>query len=289
LLPTFDSSLKLPEINGLSINYKEYKKVGSLESESYILLKCTFNQYFDYYIQILKEILGLYDNSDLSLSECITTVITRWRHFLSLPKLGVLDVAGIIGLLGELIYLDLVVESGNPSFINFWTADSGEEDFIFGDTIVEVKTTEKASHSHYINGIDQLSVMTGQKKYILSVLLTDHGNGELYALPSIINKITHGLKGDPMLLDLFYQKIKSRGYDIRDHAHYESYQFFINKVGVFDVGDDFPKLTSNQLSRPLSSRISKVSYLLDLEGLSVIDSGTHNYKKQIFEWHTSII
>ena len=55
---------------------------------------------------MLKEILSEYDNSNNSLEKSLNKVISRWRHFLSLPKLNILPEDEIIGLIGELLLLE---------------------------------------------------------------------------------------------------------------------------------------------------------------------------------------
>jgi hypothetical protein len=278
LLPAVNSKIKLPEINGLLIQYQDFKKVGSVVLERFILIKCTHKSYFDNFIQILKEILGQYDNTDLALSDCLIIVISKWRHFLSAPKINILDEDEIVGLIGELLFIDLVLRDVGYSHIEHWTADRGEEDFICGDTIVEIKTTKKEKHSHYINGIDQLLVDNNKTKYILSILLTESGNGQPLTLPILINRITSTLSNYPYLIELFYDKLSARRYDIRDSSLYDTFEYFVYRTGLFLIDNDFPKLTSKQLSSPLNSRISKVSYLLDMEGLNCKEMFSFNFK-----------
>jgi hypothetical protein len=278
LLPAVNSKIKLPDINGLVIEYQDFKKVGSVTLDRFILIKCTHKSYFDNFIQILKEILGQYDNTDLALSDCLIIVISKWRHFLSAPKVNILDEDEIVGLLGELLFIDLILKEVDCSYIEHWTADRGEEDFIYGDTIIEIKTTKKEKHAHYINGIDQLLVDKNKTKYILSILLTESGNGQPLTLPFLINQIATTLSNYPNLIDLFYDKLRVRKYDIRDSSLYEPFNYFIYRTGLFLVDDDFPKLTSQELSNPLNSRISKISYLLDMEGLSSKEMSSVNFK-----------
>ena len=279
LLPAGDRQIQLPQINGLNINYQEFRKVGSSSLGKYILISCNHKAYIPNFIQILKEILSQFDNSNLDLCDCLVMVISKWRHFLSAPQQNILDEENIIGLLGELLFLELIIREVNYSFIQYWTADRGEEDFICGNTIIEIKTSPKEKHAHYINGIDQLLVDPSNKKYILSILLTESGFSEELTLPILIDKIASILSYYPNLLDLFYNKLKARNYDIRDSVHYEPYRYFVYRAGLFNVDDNFPKLTNKELSQPLNPRISKVRYLLDMEGLSNIEMFSVDYKK----------
>jgi hypothetical protein len=271
LLPVIDSNIQLPDINGLLIQYQDFKKIGSSKLEKYILIRCNHKVYYENFIQILKEILNLYDNTDFALCDCLLVVIAKWQHFLSEPKQDILDKDEIIGLIGELFFLDLILKKVNPSLIENWTADRGEEDFIYGKVVIEIKTTTKEKHVHFINGIDQLLVDSGKKKYILSQLLSSSGSGPELTLPKLINDISSFLSAYPYLVDLFFEKLKARKYDVRDTFSYEPFKYFIYRTGLFKVDHDFPKLTTKELSQPLNARISKLSYLLDMEGLTNLD------------------
>ena len=59
---------------------------------------------------------------------------------------------------------------------------------------------------------------------------------------------------------MFYDKLSARRYDIRDSSLYDTFEYFVYRTGLFLIDNDFPKLTSKQLSSPLNSRISKVRY-----------------------------
>lgn len=279
LLPVIDFNIVLPQMSGLLIEYQNYKKVGATNPDKYILIKCGHKAYLQNFVLILKEILTVFDTTDLGLSNSLTLVISKWRHFLSVPKLGILNEDEIIGLIGELIFIEFVLRNVDVQLLKNWTADRGEEDFILERTIIEIKTTRKEKHEHIINGIDQLLIDQSISKYILSILLNQGESNSDITLPSIINDCVIQITNYPELLDLFYQKLKSRKYDIRDSIHYEPYKFRVNRTGLFEVDDCFPKLTTRELSNPLNTRISKVRYLVDMEGLQNTDMYLVDYKK----------
>jgi hypothetical protein len=280
LLPTIDSSVSLPQMMGLTIEYKTYKKVGFQNPDNYILIKCSHKSYLQNFVLILKEILRVFDTTDFDLSNSLSIVISKWRHFFSIPKLGILNEDEIIGLIGELVFVEYVMRTTDIRLLKNWTADRGEEDFIFEKTIIEIKTTRKEKHEHIINGIDQLLVDNSTDKYILSILLNNSDSSNYISLPIIIEDCVNHISNFPELLDLFYQKLKSRKYDIRDSIHYESFKYKIIRTGLFEVNDQFPKLTTKELSKPLNPRISKVRYLLDMEGLSNTEMTLVDYKQK---------
>ncbi len=265
ILPVTDIESKLPEINGLKIQYAQYSMPIS-ELKWYVLIECKNPAYLENYTQIIKEILSEVDAEYYDTVKCIQLVISKWRHFLSAPNTQIMSRENIIGLIGELILLDKLIESYNGDAVNFWVADSGEADFLFENKLIEVKSTIKNKHEHIINGLDQLLINPNHEKYILSLLFAET-NDDLN-IPSLINKCSLKLATFPVEFDLFFKKLKFRGYDHRDSNQYLDYQYKLTRGGYFQIDDSFPKLTNHQLNHPLPSRISKVRYTVDMEGLS---------------------
>ena len=277
LLPADAALFKLPEISGLSIRYERFAETGDAQKD-YILIECNAQAYLKYFTDILKEIITEFDRSNAGMSICVGRVISRWRHFLSAPISQILSEEDILGLLGEIVFLRKLVVVFGPESVLMWTADRGEEDFIYENLIIEVKSSLKEFHQHVINGIDQLHVASQFKKYLLSFLFVRMEIGDIMNLPLIIDEITEKLREFPKEQDTFYQKLKLRGYDIRDSQNYLPFSYHFLKGGYFEINEDFPKLTTQSLINPLSPRISKIRYLVDLEGLPNFDFSTFDLK-----------
>jgi hypothetical protein len=277
LLPVISNTPKLPEINGLNIQYQLFGEAG-LEDKNYILLECHSKSYLSNYTEIIKEILSEYDNQDFELIKVINKVIAKWRYFLAKPYNQILSEDKIVGLIGELMFLSKLILIYNEDALNIWTANSGEEDFINLNKIIEVKTTLNEKHEHIINGIDQLLIKAGSEKQILSLLLTKSSNLNSISLPIIIKECADNFVEDPENFDLFYRKLSKRGYDLRDNSQYLEYSYILNRGGYFNVDSSFPKLTKAELASPLNSRISKIRYTVDMEGLSCKDFKTTDIK-----------
>jgi hypothetical protein len=180
----------------------------------------------------------------------------------------------IIGLMGELLFLRKLIDHFGTDAIDYWVADRGEEDFVMINNIVEVKCSLKEKHEHIINGIDQLMELPSRSKIILSLLLVESEKEDDFHLPKIIMEITDLFFDSPSSLDSFYTKLRNRGYDPRDEKLYLDHTYKLYKGGYFKVDESFPKLTTKELKQPLNSRISKVRYTIDMEGLSNRDFNT---------------
>jgi len=271
LLEADPDLLKLPTISGLEIRYEKFAESGEAQ-HVYILLECRSQIYLKHFTDILKEILTEYDGGNQGMSSSLDKVISRWRYFLSAPTNQILTEDDIVGLFGELFLLSHLIETKGAEYVRIWTADVGGEDFIHKNLSIEVKTTLRGRHQHVVNGIDQMLVAPNRSKYLLSLLLERadlHGSG--WNLPKLIERIAVDLSEYPEIRGLFYQKLKLRGYDIRDSKEYEQYFYNLIRGCFFEVNENFPKLTTQSLLKPLSPRVSKVRYTIDLEGLPSLD------------------
>lgn len=266
LLQAIPSSKMLPEIRGIKITFETFGKPDEMKIP-FIHLECKLPAYNINFVEIIREILADYDTCSVEMTISVDRVIRKWKHFLSDPASELMKEEDIVGLMGELMFLMKIIQSFGGAALKYWTADRGEEDFIFRETIVEVKSTLKERHEHIINGIDQLLLIPERIKYILSFLFVKSLNDDAITLTSLIEKIGGMLAEFPDEEDLFYRKLKSRGYDVRDASGYLKYKYSLFKGGYFRVDESFPKLTTDDLKAPLNPRISKVRYLLDMEGL----------------------
>jgi hypothetical protein len=270
LLPVDSTLQKLPEINGLIIQYQLFGEAGS-EKKNYILLECRYTAYLSNYTEILKEILSEYDKGNSELIKIINKIISKWRHFLAQSASLILKEDEIVGLIGELMFLSRLINSHGADALTIWTAERGEEDFINTVKVIEVKTTLKEKHEHIINGIDQLLVRSGRVKHILSLLISPSASENSVSLPLKVKECADMFSEDPESYDLFFKKLKIRGYDTRDYVQYLEYTYEYIRGGYFNIDASFPKLTTDELAAPLNSRISKVRYTIDMEGLPCKD------------------
>lgn len=270
LLPIDSTLVKLPEINGLIIHYQLFGEAGS-EKKNYILLECHSKAYLPSYTEIIKEIISEYDKGNSELLKVINKIISKWRHFFAQPVSLIMKEDEIVGLLGELMFLSKLIMVNNTAALTIWTAERGEEDFISTGKVIEVKTSLKEKHEHIINGIDQLLIEPGRVKHILSLLVIPSASEYAINLPTIVKECAEMFVENPGSYDLFFKKLKIRGYDARDYLQYLEFSYEYIRGGYFKVDSSFPKLTTDELAEPLSSRISKLRYSLDMEGLPSSD------------------
>ena len=114
-------------------------------------------------------------------------------------------------------------------------------------------------------------VKPSRVKHILSLLISPSASEHSVSLPLKVKECADMFSEDPESYDLFFKKLKIRGYYARVYLQYLEFTYEYISGGYFNVDASFPKLTTDELAAPLNSRISKVRYLLDMEGLPNID------------------
>ena len=85
IFATNEIASKLPIISGVRIKYEQYAEAGN-KMQNYILLECSDSAYLKQFTALIKDIITEYDNSDLSMSTCVSMVIEKWKHFFAEPR-----------------------------------------------------------------------------------------------------------------------------------------------------------------------------------------------------------
>jgi hypothetical protein len=169
------------------------------------------------------------------------------------------------GLFAELMYLQELGASQDSITIavDAWLGpDKSHQDFIYGNTAVEVKSLSGAErNSVRISSEDQLESLNDQlflRIYRLSILPHAEKARSLNAIVTEIETTIH----DPDTLTGFQRKLAGYGY--APLAEYDEPLFVVSDVCTYRVGNEFPRLVRSRLTPGLA----KVSYDLELEGIA---------------------
>jgi len=268
-----ESDDNIPSMNkfslkGISIEHKPVKIKGS-KAKKYLIIKPTHNKFNDLFVLLTFDILKIINKTNLQ--DAILKTINKWKYFTSDKNNEILSTEKQLGLIGELILLNKLIDTSVHN-INCWVANSQSIDFSIKNNLIEVKTTLKDKHSHIINGLDQLKIIEGKNKYILSILVkkSDTKVEETFNLIDYIEKIETKIEKDPEIQDIFYSKLKKIGYNEMHRVRYDEYNFVIIDKLFYEVNENMPKMTSDLFKSPLNSRIHKITYNLDLDGLDCL-------------------
>jgi len=194
-------------------------------------------------------------------------VIIQWADFWRKIPLATLTREKQLGLYGELfIIFDLLVKIDRKRIFNLidgWQGPlNAAVDFSWGDTFLEVKAAMN-KQNYTIHGLDQLETHPTKFKALAALTVAEVDNGltinDLYR--KIVNQLLHSKRTYSMFVDKF---IKAGGNPIVDDG---LIKFEKIHSAFYNIDANFPRLTRSMLNSPISIRISRVQYSVDLDGL----------------------
>lgn len=187
--------------------------------------------------------------------------IRRWKTFLS-GRSQHLSTEEVRGLFAEIVFLlELIDEQiSSKAVVEAWLGpERSHQDFIFGNTAVEIKSLSGVERSSvHISSEDQLESLNDAlflRIYRLSNL--DNAAGAL-SLNEIVNAV-QGRLDDAVAVEAFDRKLVAHGY--APLPDYDEPHFVVSDVRSYRVGDGFPRLMRSQLP----TGIAGVAYDIRLE------------------------
>ncbi len=190
--------------------------------------------------------------------------IRRWKTFLS-GRSQHLSAEEVQGLFAEVIFLMELLDREMPSnsAVDAWLGpERSHQDFIFGNTAVEVKSLSGVERSSIrISSEDQLESLNDAlflRIYRLSSLADAAGARSLNEIVSVVQS----LLDEADAVEAFDRKLVAHGY--APLPNYDEPRFVISDVRSYRVADDFPRLMRSQL--PVG--ITKVAYDIRLEAIA---------------------
>lgn len=239
--------------------------------------------------QLYREVyLFLVELISLVLTQNITPILAfgaavkRWQDLFKLVSL--LDEPRQIGLLGELWLLDRIARRDKVMALTSWVGPRAQtHDFRLANVEFEVKSTFTASRQHHINGLDQLDASAGCDLFLLSMHFIEAGAGG-ETLPEVIARLKIHWSDDETLLSQFQMLLESSRYFERSADQYTKKFRLGSLPTLIRVDDSFPRFTRETIRQAFgersASRISRVDYKVDVDGLGVAD-GTDEFLLQI--------
>lgn len=191
--------------------------------------------------------------------------IKRWKAFLAGKQTRVLSAEEVRGLFAELTFLRLLHEKHltDAQAVEAWCGpDRIHQDFIFGNTAVEVKSISGRDRSIVrVSSEDQLETVS--ENLFLKVYQLSEATGGMPAksLNELVAVIGHELT-DAGAIEDYWRKLATYGYvEMRE---YDNPNFLVNGSSVYRVTDDFPRLVRSELR----DGIVDVKYGLQLEKIA---------------------
>lgn len=169
-----------------------------------------------------------------------------------------------LGLLGELLVLEALLEGASPKDVLEWWLGPGAEqhDLALPGVDVEIKTTLSERRQHRISGVDQLRPNPGRALWLVSVQLTRAGGADGPSLSSQVASLRDRLSGS----DRFIEALVGLGWRDEDADLYGTRYLLRTTPRAYHVDADFPAITSDRLRAavPHHDLLSEVGYRIDV-------------------------
>jgi len=194
--------------------------------------------------------------------------IKRWKAFLAGKRTRVLSSEEVRGLFAELSFLRLLKEKHltDAQAVEAWCGpDRIHQDFIFGDTAVEVKSISGRDRSIMrVSSEDQLETVS-ERLFLNVYRLTEAPDGvPAQSLNELVSLVGHELS-DADAIEDYWRKLATYGYvEMRE---YDNPKFLVNGSNAFRVADDFPRLVRSELP----DGVVDVKYNIQLEKIATFE------------------
>jgi hypothetical protein len=230
----------------------------------------TYHREFHRFATLLLEDFERTTSSALS---SFRDVAERWRELLSV-RTG-LSAEQAMGLMGELLFLERLIDRDGPTGVMAWVARTDNQpdrhDFRLATSDVEVKTTRSTTRTHVVHGINQLLPAPNRELFILSFRFRLAGAAQGYSLPHLVSRIESRLKVAAASLQHFTACLGAAGYSSGDALLYRELLALADPPVLVPVDESCPRIIpahlNSQLPPGMYQRIDQVSYRINLEGL----------------------
>ena len=189
-----------------------------------------------------------------------------WERLFHKSDDGLLPSHKIRGLVGELFVLERLLMA-HPLFIKeviqAWVGPIGaDQDFLFSDKSVEVKTKKPGARSVTISSLRQLASEVPLTLTVITIGTTVAGSLDAVCLNSLVDRIEAHVTSEPICLATFRERLLAAGYV--DQQRYEEDWFTMVRDESFAVSAGFPKLVPSDVA----PAIIGATYELDVSKLS---------------------
>ncbi|MFF7860951.1 PD-(D/E)XK motif protein [Pseudomonas monteilii] len=250
------SNVKLP--SSISLIESHFFLEG--RSVSFADMTCLSETLGSVFSEFVDEVVARVDQGDSCL-EAIESTINDFRSLLSQADDSEVDPKVVVGLVGELLVLNRLLDRSGSGW-KAWRGPSGDRhDFRNSAISLEVKSTDIVGKSDIIiNGLEQLEAPSEGVLYLLKMEIEAVPSGAL-SVGSLASRAL-GKSDDPIGLRKILCSI---GCDDFQNPRWNVRSFRLNSESLYEVRDNFPKLTSAMLLGGVKpAGLFSVNYSVDL-------------------------
>lgn len=251
---------------GLTIEPREYSDREVVPSGLVLDIKCGSPTQNDVFVSFAEELCSALAAQPVSGKSLPYKTLERWRRIFEGEKPAGLPRTSIIGVYGELVFLELLAEIDAGSALGFWTGPrSHRHDFTGHANAVEVKTSEiSQAREIEVHGLEQLEA-TPETELFLAYFRIESNPSGVSPADLIESCHAHGVNPDELatLLD-------SAGLGGLQSANEK---FRISESVIYPVDDHFPRLVISDLkSGTHPEGVTRITYRVDLSAATAPSS-----------------
>jgi hypothetical protein len=200
--------------------------------------------------------------NDSRLLQVFIRRIRAWQSFMERSSDGLLSAESELGLVGELLVLESLIEKGvaHERAVEAWLGPlDGLHDFQFRTGAIEVKATVTAgSFRARIGSLEQLEDSSLGPLFLAAVRmeLTESGT----ALPELVERIRGLLSSEAAALTAFEDRL-IHAHFLTSHAALYTRRFRTLTIRILSVNDRFPRITR----ATVPEAVLNARYKLDLD------------------------
>jgi hypothetical protein len=260
-----ENQIEGPLSNGFELSLIDLNDEQTDEFSSYLEFRNIGNIDTNLFGALLDEVLSSIDGDSGHVVDEIKRVIEKWKYMLSLESEKKLDTQAIIGLFGELLLLERLMELQGADVFKNWVGPLGNRhDFEFELNSIEVKTTtSKSARELTVHGLDQLEPYPGKKVIVFKIRLELDPAG--ISLPALIDRV---LEINLVNQEKFFEKLSRVGYVLEHKESYADLRFQPVLFQVIPVDSQFPRISRTLLKEMgCEDRILDIQYVINVAGL----------------------
>jgi hypothetical protein len=207
---------------------------------------------------------SLYDSltkqtDSFSFFQELKIILKNFKHFFEKSKTE-LTQSNEIGLFGELLFLDQLIQDKDEDAINYWMGPNrSRHDFEVSDIGYEIKSTLKQKNVS-ISISSEIQLEKDNLNVLNLVLYTLEKNANGISLLELAQKLIHKFSSVKNKT-LYKANLLRLGFDMDNNINDQKYK--ILKTNILKIEDDFPKITKSSIDK----NIFDVKYKINIDHL----------------------
>ena len=250
-------------VHGISLDLRAF----DVNARQGFVLKLEKHVDKDIFLSLCETLIAsLHPLTDSGTALAVTlTHIKRWKMFMSGRNRRILSPEEIRGLFSELQFLRFLYQGrlNQKSAVESWEGpEGGHQDFIFGNTAVEIKSVSGKERSTVrISSEDQLETLCDNLFLVIFRLNEMSESDQAMSLNALVRHIEEELK-DADAVEELLRRLAAYGYI--EIGEYDKPKFVIAARHAYFVDKDFPRLIRSRMP----DGIVRTTYEIELEKIS---------------------